>query len=390
MPERHPAPRKGRGALSSPPNRYDNRVIEAVDDGWQRATVEAPSLARTEAGLDSADDGRALDEVPSVVTTFTAERARTIISRNSSPDIPFDRSINAYRGCEHGCIYCYARPTHAYLDLSPGLDFETKLTFKPNAAELLRKELAARNYVVRPIAMGTNTDPYQPIERDKAVTRALLEVLAETRHPVTITTKGSLIERDIDLLADLARDRLVAVMISITTLDNGLKRVLEPRAASPARRLATTERLAAAGIPVGLMLAPVIPFINDDELEAIVAQAAAAGASSAHYILLRLPLEVKDLFREWLQAHYPLRADRVMAVLGHMRGGKDYDARFGVRMRGEGVYATLLAKRFQQAAQRAGLSSRKHEDLNCAAFVPPRSTRSPAANDAASGQQSLF
>jgi DNA repair photolyase len=457
MKDREATPRKGRGALSSPSNRYDPRTVEPVDDGWQpvrlpegtarvrqpgraadgrarartagtdgsagqeratgtdpdldsgpafdagagtdgaaRATATAVAVAEADATATAVTEAAACADAhdaawpsPSPQTVATAERARSILTYNTSPDIPFDRSINAYRGCEHGCIYCYARPTHAYLDLSPGLDFETKLTFKANAAERLRQELAARSYVVRPIALGTNTDPYQPIEREHRLTRALLEVMAETRHPVTITTKGSLIERDLDLLADLSRDRLVSVGISVTTLDDGLKRILEPRAASPSRRLRTIERLAAAGVPVGLMLAPVIPFINDSEIEAIVARAAAAGAGSAQYVLLRLPLEVGPLFREWLEAHFPLRAGRVMAAIAGMRGGADYDARFGVRMRGEGVMAQLLAARFRQAAARAGLPARSFDALNCAAFVPPRAPAA-ARRRGDPGQHSLF
>ena len=359
-------PLKGRGAVLDPTNRYDPLHRQKEDDGWWRE-----------------------DDPESVVTVLSPEQARTIISRNASPDLPFDRSINAYRGCEHGCVYCYARPTHAYIDLSPGLDFETRITFKPNAPELLRKELAKPGYRVQPIAMGTNTDPYQPVERRLGITRALLQVLLEHEHPVTITTKGGALERDHDLLAALAERNLVAVAISITTLDNDLKRVMEPRAAAPARRLAVVRDLVRLGVPVTVMAAPVIPFVNDDELEAIVAAAAAAGARDANYILLRLPLEVKDMFRAWLEAHFPDRARRVMSVITDMRGGKDYDARFGVRLRGEGVYAQLLERRFAAVLRKVGLPARGATALDCTRFRVPgrRDARAPAPP---SPQMSLF
>ena len=340
---------KGRGAVSSPHNRFDPRTREHVDDGWWRQ-----------------------DEPESVVTVLTPEQARTIISRNTSPDIPFDRSINAYRGCEHGCIYCYARPTHAYIDLSPGLDFETRITFKPNAAELLEQELAKPGYVVQPIAMGTNTDPYQPVERQLGITRALLEVLLRYKHPVTITTKGGGIERDFDLIAQLARLNLVAVGVSITTLDNHLKRIMEPRATSPARRLELIRGLHALGVPVAVMAAPIIPFINDAELENIVESAAAAGARSAAYIVVRLPLEVAGMFRDWLDVHFPDRAGKVMHIINDMRGGKDYDARFGTRMRGEGVFAQLLHQRFASVLRRTGLDSKARQPLATTLFAPPQ------------------
>lgn len=357
---------KGRGAVLDPANRFDPLHRQKEDDGWWRE-----------------------DDPESVVTVLSPEQARTIISRNSSPDIPFDRSINAYRGCEHGCVYCYARPSHAFIDLSPGLDFETRITFKPNAADLLRKELAKPGYRVQPIAMGTNTDPYQPVERRLGITRALLQVLLEHEHPVTITTKGGALERDHDLLAALAERNLVSVAISITTLDNELKRVMEPRAAGPAKRLAVVRDLVRIGVPVSVLAAPVIPFINDDELEAIIVAAAAAGARSAHYILLRLPLEVKDMFRAWLDAHFPERARRVMSVITDMRGGKDYDARFGVRMRGEGVYAQLLERRFAAVLRKAGLAARDSLALDCTRFrVPGRRDAHAAAPP--SPQMSLF
>ena len=340
---------KGRGAVSSPANRFDPRTRERVDDGWW---VE--------------------DEPASVVTVLTPEQARTIITRNTSPDVPFDRSINAYRGCEHGCIYCYARPSHAYIDLSPGLDFETKITFKPNAAELLERELAKPGYVVQPIAMGTNTDPYQPVERQLGITRALLQVLLRYRHPVTITTKGGGIERDFDLIVQLARLNLVSVGVSITTLDNQLKRIMEPRAASPARRLEVIRELSAARVPVGVMAAPIIPFINDAELESIVDAAVAAGARSANYIVVRLPLEVAGMFRDWLDVHFPDRAQKVMHIINDMRGGKDYDAKFGTRMRGEGVFAQLLKQRFDSVLRGTGLSGRTRPPLTTTLFAPPQ------------------
>jgi DNA repair photolyase len=318
--------------VSSPGARYLPHTRERVDDGWWREA-----------------------DPESVVTVLTPEQARTIITRNTSPDVPFDRSINAYRGCEHGCVYCFARPTHAYLDLSPGLDFETRIVFKPNAPALLRRELAKPGYRVAPIAMGTNTDPYQPVERQLGITRAILEVLLEHEHPVTITTKGVIPDRDRELLVRLAEKNLVHVGVSITTLDVQLKRILEPRAAAPAARLALVRDLARLGVPVSVMTAPIIPFVNDDELESLVDAAVAAGAITARYILLRLPHEVKQLFRDWLDVHFPERARRVMSVLTDMRGGKDYDARFGIRMRGEGVYAQLLERRFAAALRRAGV-----------------------------------
>ena len=359
---RHPRPLKGRGAVLNPANRFDPLRRQAEDDGWWREA-----------------------DPESVVTVLSPEQARTIISRNNSPDIPFDRSINAYRGCEHGCVYCYARPTHAYIDLSPGLDFETHITYKPNAAELLQKELGKAGYVVKPIAMGTNTDPYQPVERQLGITRALLEVLLAHQHPVTITTKGAVLERDLDVLAQLAERNLVSVAISVTTLDNDLKRKLEPRATAAAKRLSLVRQLHRLNVPVGVMVAPVIPFINDDEIEAIVNAAAEAGACGARYILLRLPLEVKEMFREWLDVHFPDRARRVMSVITDMRGGKDYDARFGTRMRGEGVYAQLLQRRFELALRRAGLAGTAFPQLDCSQFHAPK-----GRTERATAQLSLF
>jgi DNA repair photolyase len=337
---------KGRGAPSNPQGRFERVARESVDDGWFPDPEDAP--------------GRP-------ATAVTEERARSIVSRNQSPDIPFDASINPYRGCEHGCVYCYARPSHAYLDLSPGLDFETKLYAKTNAAELLRAALSKRGYRPTPINLGANTDPYQPIEKRYRVTRELLEVLAEARHPCTIITKSAMVERDLDLLAAMARDGLVAVLVSVTSLDNRLSAKLEPRASAPARRLRAIASLAAAGVPVGVLVSPVIPAVTDVDLEEILAQAAAAGATRASYALLRLPHEVAPLFREWLDKHLPERASHVMSLVQQMRGGRDNDARFGTRLRGEGVFAELIARRFRIAVRRAGLDQgegfRLREDL---------------------------
>ena len=329
-------PVKGRGSLSSPEGRFESLRRERFDDGWLLEDEEAPRLK----------------------TTVTPEQARSIISRNDSPDVPFEQSINAYRGCEHGCIYCYARPTHAYLNLSPGLDFETRLFYKPNAAELLDTELRKSGYRCSPISLGANTDPYQPIERDLKITLSLLEVMRRFKHPVSIVTKSTLVERDVELLAELARENLAAVFVSITTLSNDLKRTLEPRTASPAARLRTVKILSSAGIPVGVIAAPVIPFVNDQEMEHILEEAQNAGACSAHYVLLRLPHEIKDLFREWLAVHYPLKADHVMSLVQQARGGKDYDSRFGVRMSGAGQYADMLRQRFTLTCNRLGLNRR--------------------------------
>ena len=325
---------KGRGAASNPAGRFDALSIEPADDGWYR------------------------DEEPeSLNETVMPDRARGIITTNDSPDVGFDRSINPYRGCSHGCVYCFARPSHAYLGLSPGLDFETKLFYKAEAASLLEAELAKPTYRCKPIALGINTDGYQPLEKRLGITRGILAVLARCRHPVHIVTKSALIVRDIDLLADLAKDRLTSVMLSITSLTDEIKRTLEPRAASPEARLRVIRQLAQAGIPVGVLVAPVIPAVTDHELEEILAAASDAGASSAGYILLRLPYEVKTLFREWLDMHYPDRARHVMSLINQARGGKDYDARFGQRMVGTGPYAELLRTRFELAARRLGLST---------------------------------
>lgn len=340
-------PRKGRGAGSNPDPRYLERSREAWDDGW---------------GSDEA--------APPLRTTVTIERPRTVISRNQSPDLPFEASINPYRGCEHGCIYCYARTTHAYLDLSPGLDFETRLSAKPDAAQCLAEELRKPGYRCTPIALGTNTDPYQPIERRWEITRQVIEVLAACRHPLTITTKSALVERDIDLLAPLAEQNLVQVFLSVTTLDRNLARRLEPRATAPERRLEALGRLSAAGIPTGVLFAPVIPALNDSDLEAVLEAAAARGAASAAYVLLRLPLEVAPLFEEWLAHHAPLKARHVMGVLRQARGGQAYQAGFGTRMRGQGVFAELIRKRFELACKRLGLN-RSRVRLDTSRFRPP-------------------
>ncbi|HEX8445607.1 MAG TPA: PA0069 family radical SAM protein [Sphingomonas sp.] len=317
------------------------------------------------------DDRDTIDDaVPPLRTTVTTEAARTIITRNQSPDIGFDRSINPYRGCEHGCIYCFARPSHAFLDLSPGLDFESRLFAKPNAADLLRAELRKPGYAVRPIAFGTNTDPYQPIERDWRITRACIAVLAETRHPLTITTKSDRVVRDVDLLAPMAAERLATVVVSVTTLDVRIARTLEPRVPHPRRRLAAIRALTEAGIPTYVSLAPVIPHITDHELEAIIAEAAAAGACGAFFLPVRLPNEVAPLFRAWLDEHYPDRAAKVMATVQSMRGGRDNDPGFFTRMRGEGPWADLLRTRFRIACRKAGLGHIKL-DLRTDLFRPP-------------------
>ena len=343
-------PIKGRGTTLRMPGRFESRDTARVDDGW--GTVE--------------------EELPPLETIVTAEPARSIISHNQSPDIGFGSSINPYKGCEHGCIYCYARPSHAYLNLSPGLDFETRIFYKPNAAELLERELRKPGYRPSFIALGANTDPYQPVERRLQVTRGILEVLERFRHPVGIITKGAaLVERDLDLLARMAQQRLVGVGITLTTLRPELKRTLEPRASSPQARLRVMRRLKEAGVPVRVMFSPVIPCVNDDELEQVLEAAAEAGASSASYVLLRLPYELKDLFREWLDAHLPLRAAHVMSLINQSRGGKDYQSGFGTRMRGTGQFADLIAQRFALARRRYGLD-RAGESLTAAAFrVPP-------------------
>ena len=345
-------PTKGRGAVSNRAGRYERLAGERTDDGW--GTLE-----------------RETEEAPPLRTEILADSSRKIIAKNDSPDIPFDRSINPYKGCEHGCVYCFARPTHAYLGFSPGLDFETKLFAKHDAAELLRQELSKKGYRPATLALGANTDPYQPIERQLRITRRILEVLAEAKHPFGIITKSDLVLRDLDLLAPLAEQRLVRICLSLTTLDRGLARALEPRASSPPKRLTAIRRLNEAGVPVAVLTAPMIPALNDHELEALLEAAAEAGAEAASYILLRLPQEIGPLFEEWLEAHAPDRKSRVLEQIRSARGGKLYDSTWGKRMRGEGPYALVLKRRFELACKRLGLD-RRSWDLNTSIFRPPR------------------
>ncbi len=328
--------RKGRGAVSNPPGRFEKTTSVAVDDGWAAPEDDFPD--------------------PAPRTSFTPDRTRNIIATNQSPDVPFEQSVNPYKGCEHGCVYCYARPTHAFLDLSPGLDFETKIFYKTDPAARLKEAFERPGYQCRTLAIGTNTDPYQPGEKRLRVTRQVLETLLDYRHPVSIVTKGALILRDLDLLAELAAHGLVTVAVSITTLDNELKTKLEPRTASPTARLRMVRELVAAKVPVGVMFAPVIPVINDSEVEAVVARSAAEGAQFVGYVMLRLPFEVKALFEEWLATHYPGKAEHVMNRVRDLRGGKPYESAWGVRMRGQGVYAELVAKRFAIARKKHGLA----------------------------------
>lgn len=339
---------KGRGALSNPPGRFEKRISESIDDGWGEVS-----------------------EAPAVTVSLQVDQAKSVLTYNDSPDMPFDRSINPYRGCEHGCIYCFARPSHAYLGLSPGLEFETQLFYKPNAVEVLRAELAAKNYRCNTVVLGPNTDAYQPVERHQRLTRDILQLLHDCRHPVSIITKSALIERDLDLLVPMAQQRLVSVAVSVCTLQKELARQLEPRAASPRRRLQTIERLSDAGIPVMLLLAPVIPAVNDHEMEDILQAAAEAGAKQAAYVLLRLPHEVKDLFSEWLQHWMPNRTEHVMSLLRQMHRGKEYDSRFGRRLSGEGQFAELLAKRFRLASRRFGYGEH-HLELDSRRFRAPQ------------------
>ena len=351
-----------RGALSQIQGRFETVERAAFDDGWER---EDEPLAPLQ-------------------TTVTVERARSIIARNDSPDIPFDQSINPYRGCEFGCAYCYARPSHSYLELSPGLDFETRIFAKTNAAELLNEELAKPGYRVSPIAFGTNTDCYQPLERKYRITRQVIEILAACDHPLTIVTKSALVERDLDLLAPMAKKNLVKVFVSIGTLDHVLARRLEPRAASPKRRLDVLRAMSREGVPCGVMVAALIPALNDQTLEQVLEEAAEAGAQEAAYVILRLPNELKALFKEWLATHYPERAEHVISIVRQMRGGRENDPRFGERMRGTGNYADLISQRFAIACRKFGLNGhgggRRVPDLDCTRFVPP----SPA------GQLKLF
>ena len=347
-------PRKGRGAVSNLQGRYETLLREDIDDGWSSGNlgeVAAEADSRTDTGAEP-------DHVPAWKTQIIEEQAKTILSRNQSPDVPFSISLNPYRGCEHGCIYCFARPTHSYLGLSPGLDFESKIFAKVNAPELLRRELEKSSYVPEPLAIGVNTDAYQPCEREYRLTRRILEVLHECEHPLALITKSSLIERDIDLLAEMASRQQAMAAVTITTLDPEVARTLEPRAAAPARRLRTIRTLANAGIPVGVSVAPVIPFVTDSDLERILEAAAEAGAINAGYVILRLPWEVSPLFRQWLDAHFPDRTARVMSRVRDMRGGKDYDSTFGKRMHGEGIWADLIRQRFQKCVARLGIGIR--------------------------------
>jgi DNA repair photolyase len=378
--------RKGRGAVSNLQGRYEVHGREEYDDGWSHE--------------DDSDDasgssgGGAGKDAPALKTRVTDEFAKTILSRNASPDVPFNVSLNPYRGCEHGCIYCFARPTHSYLGLSPGLDFESRLFAKVNAADLLRRELARPSYVPEPIAVGVNTDAYQPCERERGITRQVLEVLHECEHPVALITKSSLIERDIDLIAAMAAKGQAIAAITLTTLDPAISRTLEPRAAAPARRLRTIRTLVDAGIPVGVSIAPIIPFVTEPEIERILEAVHEAGATSAHYVVLRLPWEVNPLFQQWLQAHFPERAQRVMNRVRDMRGGKDYDGDFSQRMHGDGVWAELIRQRFRKMVDRLGMNLRngRFESLDASRFrrplIVPTTIGKQCGN--ATGQLDLF
>ena len=379
LPPQSPKAQKGRGAVSNLQGRYELHARDGFDDGWSVGGLDAPG-------------GEA--STPAWKTQVSDEQARTILTRNASPDLPFNVSLNPYRGCEHGCIYCFARPTHSYLGLSPGLDFESRIYAKVNAPELLRRELAKPSYVPEPIALGVNTDAYQPCERERQLTRRVLEVLNECDHPVALITKSSLIERDIDLLAPMAARRLAAVAVTVTTLDPAIARTLEPRAAAPARRLRTIRTLTEAYIPVGVSIAPIIPFVTEPEIEQLLEAVRDAGAIHAHYVVLRLPWEVSPLFQQWLEAHFPERAQRVMNRVREMRGGKDYDSAFGTRMRGEGVWADLIRQRFEKAVHRLGLHGKggRFKQLDCTQFrrplvVPPLGNKAKGGN---AGQLDLF
>lgn len=350
MVEPAPPARKGRGATVNPPNRFEPNAAAPFDDGWKTLEVDFTDL-------------------PPLPTTLTKDASRTVISWNQSPDIGFDRAVNPYRGCEHGCVYCYARPSHAYLGYSPGLDFETKLTFKPDVAELLDRELRKPGYIARPLALGTNTDPYQPVERTLKLTRAVLEVLDRYNHPVTIVTKSAGVLRDIDILQPMARRNLVRVCLSVTTLDASLARRMEPRAATPSRRIQAIAELTRAGIPTGVMAAPMIPGLNDAELEKILEASVRAGAGWAGYVLLRLPHELKAIFESWLHEHFPDRARHVLELVRETRTGALNDTKYGQRFTGTGVYADMLAKRFNRAIRQWGLD--RHEALDCTRFAVP-------------------
>jgi DNA repair photolyase len=349
--------RRGRGAVSNKSGRYEPDARIPFDDGWQ-----------------------SLEELPPFKTVEREERARKIITRNRSPDLGFDRSINPYRGCEHGCIYCFARPTHAYHGMSPGLDFETQLFVKPDAPELLRKELADPRYSPRVIAMGTNTDPYQPIERKWKLTRRILEVLNEANHPVGIVTKSILVLRDLDILSEMAKKSLAKVALSVTTLDPKLARAMEPRASTPPKRLEAIRELSRAGVPAAIMTAPIVPAINDSEIERLLDAGAAAGATEAGFVMLRMPLEIKDLFREWLREHFPDKEKHVISLIRDIHGGKDYDSTWGIRQRGTGPYAWSISRRFELACKRLGLN-RRSMPLTTSLFRRPR---------AKGGQMDLF
>ncbi len=361
------APLKGRGTATQRPHRFEGWQRNREADGWEDQAAE-------EREADAAQTGGQAAEAPRPPTVLTLQDARSIISRNDSPDVPFDQAVNVYRGCEHGCIYCYARPTHAYLNLSPGLDFETRIFGKANAAALLRRELCRPGHVPSPINLGSATDPYQPLEREAGLTRQVLEVLDACRHPFTIVTKSALVRRDIDILARAAQRQQAYVMLSATTLDNDLSRVLEPRASSALRRLQAVRALADAGVPVAVNVAPIIPFVNEPEIEAIVGAAAAAGARAVHFTVLRLPWEVRPLFEEWLAHHLPHKAARVLARLRDLGDGEVYSADFGARMKGRGPWAELIAQRVHKAAARHGLVRQKLT-LNTDLFAVPEAWR---------------
>lgn len=350
---------KGRGAVSNVDGRFERHIHQAVDDGWINQLLD--------------------DEPPRVKTTLGIDGARSVITRNQSPDVPFDRSINPYRGCEHGCVYCFARPTHAYLGLSPGLDFETRLFWKPDAARLLRKQLSSKSYTPAPIVIGTSTDPYQSVDRDKQLTRSIIKVLSDCQHPFSLITKSALVTRDIDLIAPMAAQNRASAAVSVTSLDHRLSNLLEPRASAPHRRLDAIRKLSDAGIPVTVLCAPIIPGLNDMEIEKIVAACKDAGARSISHIVLRLPLEIADLFEEWLEAHYPNRKAKIMSLIRQMRDGATYQSQFGTRLRGTGPIADLIATRFKAARKKHNLIPRSL-DLDCSGF------KRPSAN----GQMSLF
>lgn len=346
--------------MSNPTGRYEKRQLTPFDDGWGDDIDD----------LEGAGELSKVDEPMRLPTTVIPEKTKRAITRNNSPDLSFDRSLNPYKGCEHGCVYCFARPTHAYLGYSPGIDFETKIFSKPDAPERLREELAKKSYHCAPITLGANTDPYQPVERELQISRKLLQVLKEFRHPVSIITKSALVQRDSDILADMAKDNLAQVFVSTTTLDKGLARILEPRAATPNKRLETIATLNKLGIPTHVMTAPMIPFVNDHELERILEAAYAAGARRAGYVLVRLPLELKELFEEWLERHFPDRKEKVLNTIRQTRGGQLYESTWGVRMSGTGAYAQTLAARFNSACRRFGFNLDRRE-LDTTKFRPP-------------------